>query len=113
MPPGYPPLQCTGRTPLGEQLLNTEFVNVITGSEDYSFKLMRKNQYEESLFRCAAGEHGRLRGAGDAGRAALPWVPGGPGAANTGPPAHGRERIRCVTVKVGVLAGCGGESAEP
>jgi histone deacetylase complex regulatory component SIN3 len=22
------------------------------GSEDYSFKLMRKNQYEEALFRC-------------------------------------------------------------
>ncbi len=53
MPPGYPPLVSTGRTPLGESVLNTEFVNVITGSEDYSFKLMRKNQYEESLFRWA------------------------------------------------------------
>ena len=33
-------------------MLNDVLVNVITGSEDYSFKLMRKNQYEEALFRC-------------------------------------------------------------
>ena len=33
-------------------MLNDTFVNVITGSEDFSFKLMRKNQYEEALFRC-------------------------------------------------------------
>ncbi|GIL73116.1 hypothetical protein Vretimale_4724 [Volvox reticuliferus] len=52
MPPGYPHLVSSGRTPLAETVLNSEFVNVITGSEDYSFKLMRKNQYEESLFRC-------------------------------------------------------------
>ncbi|EFJ52117.1 hypothetical protein VOLCADRAFT_56211 [Volvox carteri f. nagariensis] len=52
MPPGYPHLASSGRTPLAESVLNSEFVNVITGSEDYSFKLMRKNQYEESLFRC-------------------------------------------------------------
>lgn len=51
MPPGYPHLNSTGRTPLGESVLNSDFVNVITGSEDYSFKLMRKNQYEEALFR--------------------------------------------------------------
>ena len=25
---------------------------IYTCSEDYSFKLMRKNQYEEALFRC-------------------------------------------------------------
>lgn len=60
MPPGYPPLVSTGRTPLGESVLNTEFVNVITGSEDYSFKLMRKNQYEESLFRWAGVLWGQL-----------------------------------------------------
>ncbi|KAG2448373.1 hypothetical protein HYH02_006955 [Chlamydomonas schloesseri] len=52
MPPGYPHLTSTGRTALSDSVLNSEFVNVITGSEDYSFKLMRKNQYEESLFRC-------------------------------------------------------------
>ncbi|MEW5314307.1 MAG: hypothetical protein WDW38_005815 [Sanguina aurantia] len=52
MPVGYPPLSCCGRTSVGKQVLNDSFVNVITGSEDYSFKLMRKNQYEEALFRC-------------------------------------------------------------
>lgn len=29
---------------VGNETLNDTFVNVITGSEDYSFKLMRKNQ---------------------------------------------------------------------
>lgn len=52
IPVGYPKLACSGRTPLGGETLNDVFVNVITGSEDYSFKLMRKNQYEEALFRC-------------------------------------------------------------
>ncbi|GFH17943.1 HDAC_interact domain-containing protein [Haematococcus lacustris] len=52
MPPGYPRLVQSGRTPLGSEVLNDQYVNVITGSEDYSFKLMRKNQYEEALFRC-------------------------------------------------------------
>jgi hypothetical protein len=51
IPSTYPHLECTGRTELGRSVLNDVFVNVITGSEDYSFKLMRKNQYEESLFR--------------------------------------------------------------
>mmetsp|Transcript_36011 Transcript_36011/g.80148 ORF Transcript_36011/g.80148 Transcript_36011/m.80148 type:complete len:1160 (+) Transcript_36011:163-3642(+) len=52
MPVGYPKLLCSGRTDLGNGVLNDSYVNVITGSEDYSFKLMRKNQYEEALFRC-------------------------------------------------------------
>ena len=34
------------------QLLNDKWVSVPTGSEDFSFKNMRKNQYEEALFRC-------------------------------------------------------------
>ena len=51
MPPGYPSLATSGRTDLAASVLNGEYVNVITGSEDYSFKLMRKNQYEEALFR--------------------------------------------------------------
>ncbi|GFR40981.1 hypothetical protein Agub_g1646 [Astrephomene gubernaculifera] len=52
MPPGYPTLNMSGRMQLGDSVLNADLVNVITGSEDYSFKLMRKNQYEEALFRC-------------------------------------------------------------
>eukprot|EP00798_Chlamydomonas_sp_ICE-L_P000490 gene490-1896_t len=52
IPAGFPKLSTSGRTELGHSILNDSFVNVITGSEDYSFKLMRKNQYEEALFRC-------------------------------------------------------------
>eukprot|EP00798_Chlamydomonas_sp_ICE-L_P007940 gene7940-1154_t len=52
IPEGFPKLATSGRTDLGHSVLNESFVNVITGSEDYSFKLMRKNQYEEALFRC-------------------------------------------------------------
>ena len=40
------------RTGLGAAVLNDHWVSVTSGSEDYSFKHMRKNQYEESLFRC-------------------------------------------------------------
>ena len=40
------------RTDLGKSVLNDFWVSVTSGSEDYSFKHMRKNQYEESLFRC-------------------------------------------------------------
>lgn len=40
------------RSKLGAQVLNDHWVSVTSGSEDYSFKHMRKNQYEESLFRC-------------------------------------------------------------
>lgn len=52
IPSSYPKLQCSGKTALGESVLNDLLVNVTSGSEDYSFKLMRKNQYEEALFRC-------------------------------------------------------------
>lgn len=31
IPPGYPPLKSTGRTALGEEVLNDQYVNVITG----------------------------------------------------------------------------------
>jgi hypothetical protein len=51
IPASYPKLECRGRTALDNSVLNDVYVNVITGSEDYSFKLMRKNQYEEALFR--------------------------------------------------------------
>ena len=35
-----------------KEVLNDNWVAVTSGSEDYSFKAMRKNQYEEALFRC-------------------------------------------------------------
>ncbi|CAI7917406.1 unnamed protein product, partial [Closterium sp. NIES-53] len=45
------PVSCH-RTELGMKVLNDVWVSVTSGSEDYSFTHMRKNQYEESLFRC-------------------------------------------------------------
>ena len=51
-PPGLPKLTCSGRDALCDAVLNDGWVSIVSGSEDYSFKLMRKNQYEEALFRC-------------------------------------------------------------
>ncbi|KAJ3692453.1 hypothetical protein LUZ60_012803 [Juncus effusus] len=52
LPKSYPMPPASHRTPLGGTVLNDLWVSVTSGSEDYSFKHMRKNQYEESLFRC-------------------------------------------------------------
>eukprot|EP00245_Coleochaete_scutata_P002928 TRINITY_DN14179_c0_g1_i2.p1 TRINITY_DN14179_c0_g1~~TRINITY_DN14179_c0_g1_i2.p1 ORF type:complete len:1452 (-),score=385.29 TRINITY_DN14179_c0_g1_i2:688-5043(-) len=52
LPKSYPRPLSSHRTDLGLKVLNDNWVSVTSGSEDYSFKHMRKNQYEESLFRC-------------------------------------------------------------
>lgn len=39
LPPGYPKLRCNGRTTLGDEVLNDTWVSIISGSEDYSFKV--------------------------------------------------------------------------
>ncbi|XP_024382732.1 paired amphipathic helix protein Sin3-like 4 isoform X2 [Physcomitrium patens] len=52
LPKYYPRPVSSHRTALGNSVLNDSWVSVTSGSEDYSFKHMRKNQYEESLFRC-------------------------------------------------------------
>ncbi|KAL4362985.1 hypothetical protein GQ457_04G006650 [Hibiscus cannabinus] len=52
LPRNYPIPSASQRTILGSDVLNDHWVSVTSGSEDYSFKHMRKNQYEESLFRC-------------------------------------------------------------
>ncbi|PON46541.1 Histone deacetylase interacting protein [Parasponia andersonii] len=52
LPKNYPLPPVSQRTELGAEVLNDHWVSVTSGSEDYSFKHMRKNQYEESLFRC-------------------------------------------------------------
>ncbi|KAL2904207.1 Paired amphipathic helix protein Sin3-like 3 [Bienertia sinuspersici] len=52
LPNNYPIPLASHRTDLGAEVLNDHWVSVTSGSEDYSFKHMRKNQYEESLFRC-------------------------------------------------------------
>ncbi|KEH19930.1 paired amphipathic helix protein Sin3-like 3 isoform X2 [Medicago truncatula] len=52
LPKNYPIPLASQKTELGAKVLNDHWVSVTSGSEDYSFKHMRKNQYEESLFRC-------------------------------------------------------------
>ncbi|KAI3824026.1 hypothetical protein L1987_05473 [Smallanthus sonchifolius] len=52
LPDDYPIPSVSQRSELGSQVLNERWVSVTSGSEDYSFKHMRRNQYEESLFRC-------------------------------------------------------------
>ncbi|CAN1816987.1 Paired amphipathic helix protein Sin3-like 4 [Linum perenne] len=52
LPKNYPIPIASQRTGIGAEVLNDHWVSVTSGSEDYSFKHMRKNQYEESLFRC-------------------------------------------------------------
>ncbi|ESW29526.1 hypothetical protein PHAVU_002G077800 [Phaseolus vulgaris] len=52
LPKNYPIPIASQKTELGAEVLNDHWVSVTSGSEDYSFKHMRKNQYEESLFRC-------------------------------------------------------------
>ncbi|KAL3833187.1 hypothetical protein ACJIZ3_007923 [Penstemon smallii] len=52
LPEDYPIPSACQKSELGAQVLNDHWVSVTSGSEDYSFKHMRRNQYEESLFRC-------------------------------------------------------------
>lgn len=39
IPASYPKLKSTGRTALGEEVMNDSWVSIISGSEDYSFKV--------------------------------------------------------------------------
>lgn len=39
VPAAYPKLKSSGRTELGGQVLNDAWVSIISGSEDYSFKV--------------------------------------------------------------------------
>ncbi|XP_061342897.1 paired amphipathic helix protein Sin3-like 2 [Gastrolobium bilobum] len=52
LPADYPIPTASQRSELGAQVLNDHWVSVSSGSEDYSFEHMCRNQYEESLFRC-------------------------------------------------------------
>lgn len=52
LPKNFPKAAASGRSDLARSVLNDDWVSVTSGSEDFSFKAMRKNQYEESLFRC-------------------------------------------------------------
>ena len=52
MPLDFPPGEYSGRSLQEKRTLNDNWINVTTGSEDYSFKFMRRNQNEDNLFRC-------------------------------------------------------------
>ncbi|KAG3114364.1 hypothetical protein PI125_g6515 [Phytophthora idaei] len=52
LPASYPIPPCSHRSALEKKVCNDSWVSVPTGSEDFSFKSMRKNQYEEALFKC-------------------------------------------------------------
>ena len=51
LPASYPKAPCSERTAMCRSVLNDTWVSVPTGSEDFTFKSMRKNQYEEALFK--------------------------------------------------------------
>jgi paired amphipathic helix protein Sin3a len=53
LPKNYPKAKCTERIGAEAKVLNDIWVSIPIGSEEsYSFKHMRKNQYEEALFKC-------------------------------------------------------------
>ncbi|XP_016649515.1 PREDICTED: paired amphipathic helix protein Sin3-like 4 isoform X2 [Prunus mume] len=52
LPKNYPIPSASQKTELVSEVLNDPLASVTSGSEDYSSKHVRKNQYEESLFRC-------------------------------------------------------------
>jgi paired amphipathic helix protein Sin3a len=53
LPKDYPKAVCSDRDAMEQSVLNDSWVSIPIGSEEsYSFKHMRKNQYEEALFKC-------------------------------------------------------------
>ncbi|PRQ24184.1 putative transcription regulator Others family [Rosa chinensis] len=52
LPEDYPIPSASQRSEVAAQVLNDHWVSVTSRSEDNSFKHKRRNQYEESLFRC-------------------------------------------------------------
>ena len=53
LPKDFPPALCSETGPHEAAVLNSQWVSIPIGSEEnHSFKHMRKNQYEEALFKC-------------------------------------------------------------
>ena len=53
LPKDFPPALCSETGPHESAVLNSQWVSIPIGSEEnHSFKHMRKNQYEEALFKC-------------------------------------------------------------
>ncbi len=49
LPPDYPKLQCSHRTPLASLLVNDIWVSVTSGSEDYSFKVSHLHSVDSTV----------------------------------------------------------------
>ncbi len=49
-PPCYP-IHCSGITEITKNIINTSIITVPMGSEHVTFSIMRKNIYEEQLFK--------------------------------------------------------------
>ncbi len=52
LPEEYPAVISTGRDPKLALEINDKWISVASGSEDFSFKVTRKNPYEEALCKC-------------------------------------------------------------
>ena len=52
LPKGYPQPVCSGRNALERATLNDHWVSTTQGSEDHTKFFMRKNTYEDNLYRC-------------------------------------------------------------
>lgn len=52
LPLNFPKQTNRGSDSISIQNINKEWVSVPSGSEHYTFTNMRKNQYEEALFKC-------------------------------------------------------------
>jgi len=52
LPEDFPPIISTGREDQLRKHINDIWVSVASGSEDFSFKVTRKNPYEEQLCKC-------------------------------------------------------------
>jgi len=57
LPHGFPKATCSERSRMEAEVLNDLWVSVPTGSEDFSFKITRKNDYENALFRVEDERH--------------------------------------------------------
>lgn len=52
LPKDFPQPICSGRSALEKATLNNNWVSVTHGSEEYSTRFMRKNTFEDNLYRC-------------------------------------------------------------
>lgn len=83
LPPNYPKLKASGRTPLGLSVYNDDWVSVTSGSEDYSFKVSGLLPWAAARLpaRCLAA-HARGQAARRSRHRLLAsWWPGAPGTA--------------------------------